>query len=142
MSRLSVALLVVAALALGVAAAGSSHSQTFPCHSNWALNEGVPAGLVVAGLGVNCAGIGRAESLTVTGRLLKLDARTGRWHVEKTHTARWADLSQTRRLDLREPCAHAVFRALFTAVLRYPGGGVAGRTSIDSGRLQVVVPCV
>jgi hypothetical protein len=141
-SRLSVALLIVAALALGTAAAGSSRSLPFPCHSSWSLNEGIPAGLVVAGLGVNCASLSRAASLTVTGRLQKLDARTGKWHVLRTQTASWADLSRTRSIDLREPCAHAVFRALFSAVLRYSSGAVGGRTSIDSGRLQVVVPCV
>jgi hypothetical protein len=143
--RLSAATAIIAALALGTAAAGSARpakSGTFPCHSNWSLNQGEPPGQVVAGLGVNCTDVRRAESLTVVGRLLELDADTGKWGVVQKRTAHWADLSKPRSMDLRRPCAAAFFKASFTAVLRYPDGSVAGRVAIDSGRLRVVVPCV
>jgi hypothetical protein len=102
----------------------------------------MPAGQVVAGFGVDCANLRRNESLSVTGRLFKLNPHTGTWHLELTRTGRWANLAQMRSLALREPCAAALFRASFSAVLRYPNGTVAGRVAIDSGRLQVVVPCV
>jgi hypothetical protein len=139
---------IVIAPALGIAASASSrpadsdHRATFPCRSSWTLNQGEPPGQVVAGFGVNCVGLRRAESLTVTGRLFKLNTRTGKWHLEQTRTAHWANLSRTRSIDLRRPCAAAPFRASFSAVLRYPGGAVAGKVTIDSGRLKVVVPCV
>jgi hypothetical protein len=134
-------LALAAALALVVAAAGLARPSVFPCHSTWTLDEGKPAGQVVAHVGVNCAGLARAGSLTVTGRLLKLDARTGKWQLEQRRTGHWSTLTATHTVALHEPCARAFFRALFSAVLRSPGGAVAGRLTIDSGRLKVVVPC-
>jgi hypothetical protein len=141
-SRLGALLAMFAAVALVTAATGASRPGVFPCRSSWTLNQGVPAGLVVAGFGVDCAALRRNESLTVTGHLFKLNSHTGKWHLELTRTGRWANLAQRRSVDLREPCAAAMFRASFTAVLRYPNGTVAGRVAVDSGRLQVVVPCV
>jgi hypothetical protein len=140
--KLSAGVAFVAALALGTAAAGSARTAVFPCHSNWTIDEGKPPGQVVAGFGVNCNAIRRNESLTVTGRLLRLNAQTGKWLVERTKTAHWADLTATRKIDLREPCRVGVFRASFVGVLRYPGGRVAGKLSVNTSRLQVVVPCV
>ena len=141
-SRLSALLAIFAAVALGAAASGSSQPASFPCRSSWTLNQGMPAGQVVAGFGVDCASLRRSESLSVTGRLFKLNSHTGKWHLELTRTGRWATIAKLRSLALREPCAAAMFRASFSAVLRYPNGTVAGRVAIDSGRLQVVVPCV
>jgi len=135
-------LVVVAVAALATATAGSARPGSFPCRSSWTLNQGKPAGQVVAGFGVDCASLRRNESLSVTGRLFKLDPHTGKWHLELTRTGRWANIAQVRSLALREPCAAATFRASFSAVLRYPSGAVAGRVAVDSGKLQVVVPCV
>ncbi len=135
-------LAIFAAVALGAAASGSSQPGSFPCRSSWTLNQGMPAGQVVAGFGVNCASLRRSESLSVTGRLFKLNPHTGKWHLELTRTGRWASIAQARRLALQEPCAAATFKASFSAILRYPNGSVAGRVEVDSGRLQVVVPCV
>ena len=94
----------------------------------------------MAGFGVDCADLRRNESLTGTGRLYKLNPHTGKWHLELTRTGRWANLAKMRSIDLREPCAAAMFKASFRAVLRYPNGAVAGRVAVESGRLQVVVP--
>jgi hypothetical protein len=139
----SVALLsIFAAIALVTATAGSARARAFPCRSSWTLNQGKPAGQVVAGFGVDCASLRRNESLSVTGRLFKLNRQTGKWHLELTRTGRWANIAQVRNLALREPCAAATFKASFSAVLRYPNGTVAGRVAVDSGKLQVVVPCV
>ena len=141
-SRFSAILAIFAAVALGAAASGSSQPGSFPCRSSWTLNQGTPAGQVVAGFGVNCASLRRSESLSVTGRLFKLNPHTGKWHLELTRTGHWATIAQLRSLDLREACAAATFKASFSAVLRYPNGTVAGRVAVDSGRLRVVVPCV
>jgi hypothetical protein len=135
-------LAIIAAVALVTATAGSARGRSFPCRSSWTLNQGKPAGQVVAGFGVNCASLRRNESLSVTGRLFKLNPLTGKWHLELTRTGRWANLAQVRNLALREPCVAATFKASFSAVLRYPNGAVAGRVAVDSGKLQVVVPCV
>ena len=96
----------------------------------------------MAGFGVNCASLRRNESLSVTGRLFKLDPQTGKWHLELTRTGRWANLAQARNLALQRAVRGSDFKASFSAVLRYPNGAVAGRVAVDSGRLQVVVPCV
>ncbi len=112
--------------------------SSFPCRWNWSLQDGFRAGYITAVNSADCGG--RQGRLTLSAQLLRWNPKTKKWHIDKSQTRTWTNLSGNRFVALAEPCVASTVRAVFSWTLRDTGGSVVARHSVKTATLKVPGP--